>query len=103
MEDFVGGLRACIVTPHIAINATVSKTGKVRKTATGRRTTRHIGHAISQRCRKRIKEAFGWIKAQAGMAKVKLRGRPKVEALFTFAAAAYNLIRLLKLLAQNAT
>ncbi|MFN7190874.1 MAG: transposase, partial [Rhodospirillales bacterium] len=44
-------------------------------------------------------EVFGWIKAQAGLAKTKLRGRPKVEAAFTFAVAAYNLIRLPKLMA----
>ena len=43
---------------------------------------------------------FGWIKKQAGLAKVKVRGRPKVEAAFTFAVVAYNLIRIPKLLAQ---
>lgn len=98
VEAFVGDLRARRVTPHIAVNGAVSKTGVVRKTAVGRRTTRHVGYEISQRCRKRIEEIFGWIKAQAGLAKVKLRGRPKVEAAFTFATAAYNLIRLPKLL-----
>ena len=67
-----------------------------------KRTTRHAGTVISLRCRKRIEEVFGWIKAQAGPAKVKLRGRTKVEALFTFAAAAYNLVRIPKLLAQIA-
>ena len=66
------------------------------------RTTRHPGYAISLRCRKRIEEAFGWIKAQAGLRKVKLRGRAEVEALFTFAAAAYNLVRLPKLIALSA-
>ena len=101
VEAFVGDLRTRRVTPHIAINGAVSKTGKVRKTAIDGRTTRHVGYALSQRCRKRIEEAFGWIKAQAGMAKVKLRGRAKAEALFTFAAAAYNLVRIPKLMAQN--
>ncbi|WP_163335384.1 transposase, partial [Enterobacter hormaechei] len=56
----------------------------------------------SQRCRKRIEEVFGWIKAAAGLAKVKLRGRHKVEVAFTLALAAYNLIRLPKLLAAPA-
>ena len=79
----------------------MSKTGKRRKTAIDGRTTRHVGYEISQRCRKRIEEAFGWIKVQAGFAKVKVRTRPKVEAVFTFAAAAYNLIRIPKLLAQS--
>jgi transposase len=100
VEAFVGDLRARRVSPHIAINGAVSKTGKVRKTAVDGRTTRHAGYAISLRCRKRIEEVFGWIKAQAGLRKVKLRGRAKVEALFTFAAAAYNLVRLPKLLAE---
>ena len=63
--DFVGDLRQRKVTPHIAVNGTVSKTGKVRKTAIDKRTTRHPGYAVSLRCRKRIEEVFGWIKAQA--------------------------------------
>ena len=63
------------------------------------RTTRHAGYAVSQRIRKRIEEIFGWVKAQAGLRKVKVRGREKAEAVFTFAIAAYNLIRLPKLLA----
>ncbi|TXM91441.1 IS5 family transposase [Methylobacterium sp. WL103] len=100
VEAFVGDLRARQVTPHIAINGAVSKTGKVRKTALDGCTTRHPGYAISLRCRKRIEEVFGWIKAQAGLAKVKVRSLPKVEAVFTFAAVAYNLVRLPKLLAE---
>ena len=93
-----GDLRAREVTPHIAINGAVSKHGVVRKTAIDGRTTRHAGYAVSQIVRKRIEEAFGWIKAQAGLAQVKVRGRAKVEAVFTFAVAAYNLIRIPKLL-----
>ena len=100
IEAFVGALRARRVTPHLAVNGALSKSGRPRKTAIDRRTTRHPGYRLSQRCRKRIEEVFGWIKAQAGLAKSKLRGRPKVEAQFTFAAAAYNLIRLPRLLAQ---
>lgn len=87
---FVGDLQARRVSPDIAINGAMSKTGKVRKTALDGRTTRHAGYAVSLRCRKQIEEVFGWIKAQAGLRKVKLRGRAKVEALFTFSAAAYN-------------
>ena len=103
VQGFVGDLRQRQVTPHIAINRVVSKTGKVRTTVIDARTTRHPGYAASLRCRKRIEEAFGWIKAQAGLRKVKLRGRAKVEALFTFAVAAYNPVRLPKLLAPPAT
>ena len=91
---FVEELRGREVTPHIAINGRVSKHGVVRKTAVDGRTTRHLGYQVSQICRRRIEEVFGWIKTQAGIAKVKVRGRAKVEAVFTFAVAPYNLIRI---------
>ncbi len=97
---FVEALREREVTPHIAINGTVSKYGVVRKTAVDGRTTRHAGYGVSQTLRKRIEEVFGWIKAQAGLDQVKVRGLAKVEAVFTFTVAAYNLIRIPKLLAQ---
>ena len=99
---FVEDLRERKVTPHIAINGAVSKLGVVRKTAVDARTTRHSGYRISQICRKRIEEVFGWIKAQAGLAKFKVRGRAKAEAVFTFAVAAYNLVRIPRLMAASA-
>src|SRR5690242_2503843 len=99
VEQFVKDLRARSVTPHIAIDGHVRKSGKPRKTAVDGRITRHPGYEVSQRCRKRIEEVFGWIKSQAGLAKVKLRGRARVDAAFTLALTAYNLIRLPKLLA----
>ncbi|MBS0663978.1 MAG: IS5 family transposase [Verrucomicrobia bacterium] len=102
VRQFIGDLRARAVTPHIAIDGHVRKSGKPRATALDGRTTRHPGYAISQRCRKRIEEVFGWIKGSAGLAKIKLRGRAKVDAAFTLALAAYNLIRLPKLLAAPA-
>jgi transposase len=98
---FVDDLRGRQVTPHIAINGAVSKLGVVRKTAVDGRTTRHAGYQVSQICRKRIEEVFGWIKAQAGFAKIKVRGCAKAKAVFTFAVAAYNLVRLPKLLAAT--
>lgn len=98
-SDFITALREQGVTPHIAINGTVSKCGVVRKTAVDGRVTRHPGYAISQVIRKRVEEIFGWDKSIGGLAQVKLRGLPKVKALFTLALAAYNLIRLPKLLA----
>ena len=98
VTQFVNDLRDRSVTPHIAINGRLSKTGKRRKTAVDGRTTRHAGYDVSQRCRKRIEEVFGWIKSSAGLAKVKLRGRERVNASFILALAAYNLIRLPKLL-----
>lgn len=100
--EFIGDLRGRSVTPHIAINGYQTKTGKRRKTAIDHRTLRHAGYEVSQRCRKRIEEVFGWIKSSAGLAKVKLRGRSRVDAAFTMALAAYNLIRLPKLLTSPA-
>lgn len=102
VRQFVEDLRKRSVTPHIAIDGHLSKTGKPRATAVDGRTTRHPGYAVSQRLRKRIEEVFGWGKGSAGLAKVKLRGRAKVDAVFTLALAAYNLIRLPKLLAVPA-
>jgi transposase len=91
--DFVEALRTMNVRPHVAQNS------NRRRSAIDRRTTRHPGYATSQRIRKRIEEAFGWIKTVAGLRKTKLRGRPKVDWAFTFAAAAYNLLRAPKLIA----
>jgi len=105
VRQFVGDLRSRCVTPHIAIDGHVrstARTGKPRSSAVDARTTRHPGYAVSQRCRKRIEEVFAWIKGAAGLAKVKLRGRDRVDAAFTLALTAYNLVRLPKLLAAPA-
>lgn len=96
--DFVQDLRRRLVTPHIARNDHVTKTGKRRKSAIDGRTLRHAGYGVSQTCRKRIEEVFGWVKSSAGLAKVKVRGLARVDAAFTLALAAYNLVRLPKLL-----
>jgi transposase len=93
-EDFVNELRSMNVTPHVAQNTSG------RSSAIDGRTTRHGGYAVSQRIRKRIEEAFGWIKTIAGQAKSRFRGRDRVGWAFTFAAAAYNLVRLPKLIAE---
>lgn len=95
---FVAALRERKVTPHIAVNGTISKLGKVRKTLIDKRTTRHEGYAVSLRARKRIEEAFGWTKTIGGMAKLKVRGLARAEAAFTLRMIACNLIRLPKLL-----
>ena len=93
VEDFVNELRSMKVTPHVAQNISG------RRSAIDRRTTRHAGYAVSQRIRKRIEEAFGWVKTIAGQAKTRFRGRERVGWAFVFAAAAYNLVRLPKLVA----
>jgi transposase len=93
-EDFVNELRSMNVRPHVAQNLSRAR----GRSAIDRRTTRHPGFEASQRVRKRIEEGFSWIKRIAGLARPKLRGRDKVDWAFTFAAAAYNLVRLPKLL-----
>ena len=98
VQSFVAALRERNVTPHIAVDGHLTKTGKRRKTAIDERTKRHPGYAISQCCRKRIEEVFGWIKTVAGLAQVKFRGLAKVQAAFLFAIAAYNLVRIPRLL-----
>jgi hypothetical protein len=90
---FVAGLRRLNATPHVAQNASG------RSSRIDRRTVRHPGYAASQRARKRIEEASAWIKTIAGQAKTSFRGTARVGWAFTLAAAAYNLIRLPKLLA----
>jgi len=98
VKDFAAELRRRKVTPHVTQDDHLTKTGKRRTSAIDRRTTRHPGYNVSQRCRKRIEEIFGWIKSSAGLSKVKLRGRARVDAAFTLAVTAYNLIRIPKLL-----
>jgi transposase len=94
-EDFVNELRSLKVTPHVAQNVSG------RRSAIDRRTTRHGGYLVSQRIRKRLEEAFGWIKTVGGQEKTRFRGVGRVGFAFTFAAAAYNLVRLPKLLAES--
>ena len=94
-QDFVNELRSMAVTPHLAQNTSG------RRSAIDRRTTRHEGYAVSQRIRKRIEEGFGWIKTVAGQEKTRFRGVIRVGFAFTFAAAAYNLVRLPKLMAET--
>jgi transposase len=94
VEDFVNELRTLRVTPHVAQNTSR------RRSAIDGRTTRHPGYGASQRIRKRIEEAFGWMKTVGGQAKPRLRGLKRVGFAFTFAAACYNLVRLPKLLAE---
>jgi hypothetical protein len=66
------------------------------------RTTRHPGYAISARTRKRIEEVFGWIKTVGGLRNTRHRGTALVGWMFTLAAAAYNVVRIPKLLAAAA-
>jgi transposase len=85
--DFVNGLRQYAVTPHVAQNISG------RSSRIDERTTRHEGYRQSQKKRKLVEQVFGWIKTTAGLRQTKHRGRERVSWMFTFAAAAYNLIR----------
>ncbi len=87
--DFIAECRHMQVTPHVAQND-----GRRGGSAIDQRTTRHEGYRISQRKRKRIEECFGWLKTVALLRKVRHRGLFKVDWVFTFACAAYNLVRL---------
>jgi len=88
-RDFVAGCRKLRVTPHVAQN--IRRPGG---SAIDGRSTRHTGYEISQQKRKRVEECFGWMKTVAALRKLRHRGIFKVGWVFTFAAAAYNLVRM---------
>jgi transposase len=94
-QDFVEGCRALGVTPHVAQNTSN------RRSRIDDRTTRHPGYEVSQRARKRIEEVFGWMKTVGLMRKTRHRGQARVGWMFTFTAAAYNLVRMRNLLAAT--
>jgi transposase len=95
--EFVDLMRELGTTPHVTQNVT-----RPGGSAIDARTTRHSGYAMSQHARPRIEPAFGWLKTIAWIRKVKLRGLVKVDWLLVFASAAFNLIRLPKLLPRLA-
>jgi transposase len=93
-HDHVAALRQLNVTPHVAQN-----TGRPGGSAIDERTTRHEGYSVSQTKRQRVEEIFGWFKTVALMRKTHFRGLQRVGWMFTWAAAAYNLVRIRNLLA----
>ncbi len=84
-KDFVEEARNVHATPHVA---------QKKHSAIDGRTTRHAGYGVSQQKRKRVEEIFGWMKTIGGMRKLRHRGLQLVGWMFTFAAAAYNLVRI---------
>jgi transposase len=96
-RDFVADVRALGMTPHVAQHVT-----RRGGSAIDARTARHASYQQSQHARPRIEPAFGWLKTIAWIRKVKLRGLAKVDRLFVFACAAFNLRRLPALLARPA-
>jgi hypothetical protein len=91
---FIAALRGIVVTPHVAQNS------NGRRSAIDGRTTRHAGYKVSIRIRKKIEEIFGWAKTSGGLRKTRHRGGARVGWNFTLTAAAYNLVRLPRLLAM---
>lgn len=89
---FVDAVRATGATPHVA--------AKTKYSAIDGRTTRHPGYAVSQRVRKRIEEVFGWMKTVGLLRKLRHRGVDRVNWIFVFTAAAYNLVRMRTLATQ---
>ena len=96
MPAWVAAVRRMGITPHVAQHTTR------RRSAIDGRTTRHAGYAPSQRQRKLIEQAFGWLKTVALFRKLRHRGGRLVDWLFSFGAAAYNLVRWRNLVAQRA-
>ena len=97
-RDWVTAVRQMRITPHVAQFGT----GHGRGSAIDRRTTRHVGYALSQRRRKLIEQAFGWMKTVGLFRKLRHRGGRLVDWLFSFGAAAYNLVRWRNLVMQRA-
>ena len=95
-RDLVAGLRAMRATPHVAQHTTK------RRSAIDARTTRHPGYAVSQQKRKLVEQGFGWMKTIGGLRKLRHRGGALVDWIFTFAAAAYNIVRMRRLLEATA-
>ena len=94
-KKLVEALRTENVTPHVARNEK-----RPGGSAIDGRTTRHAGYEISQRVRRRVEEIFGWMKTIGLLRKLRHRGEARVEWMFTFTAAVYNLVRARNLLAE---
>lgn len=95
-KDFVADCRTLNVTPHVARNTSG------RTSAIDGRTTRHAGYKVSLRKRKLVEEIFGWLKTVGGLRKTRHKGKRRVDGVFKFTAAAYNLVRMRNLMAAAA-
>jgi len=95
-HDFVASLRECNVVPHVAQN-----TKRRGGSSIDGRTSRHGGYAVSMRVRKRVEEICGWMKTVGLMRKTRHRGEPRVGWMFTFTAAAHNVVRIRNLLLRE--
>jgi transposase len=91
-QDFIEGLRKLSAIPHVA---EYEKRRRSWLTASERAG---LGFQISQSKRKLVEKIFGWMKVVAGQRKTKFRGRRRVHWMFSLGAAAFNLIRMAKLI-----
>ena len=91
---WVAAVRAMGITPHVA------QSTRYRASAIDRRTTRHPGYALSERCRKKVEQPFGWMKTVGLLRKLRHRGGRRIDWIVAFTAAAYNLVRWRTLAAQ---
>jgi len=95
--DFVAALRERNVTPHVAQQITKYRGSKIDE-----RTTRHSGYEMSQRIRKRVEEVFGWMKTVGNFRKTRYRGLAANQLAAHMLGAAYNLVRMAKLIQTSA-
>jgi len=95
-KDCVADLRTRKVTPHVTQNTSG------RRSAIDKRTTRHVGYAISQCIRKRVEEIFGWMKTFGGFRRTRYRGLERTQLAGYLVATAYNLVRMVRLVTATA-
>ena len=95
-RGWVAAVRAMHMTPHVAQYVPTPH----RWSAIDRRTTRHVGYQRSQRQRKLVEQAFGWMKTVGLLRRLRHRGGGLVDWIFSFTAAAYNLVRWRNLVAH---
>ena len=88
------------VTPHVTQNNALTKTGRRRRSAIDKRTTRHVRlRASRNHAGPMIECIFGWGKQHGTMRKTKHRGIAAVAGDFLLNLIAYNLVRIPKLIA----
>lgn len=98
VSPFVDGLRKEGITPHVAQHISAHRTSRI-----DRRTTRHPGYPVSQRLRKRVEEIFGWVKTVGNFRRTRYIGKARTQLAASLVGAAYNLIRLARLMRAGAT
>ena len=96
-RGFIQGCRERNVTPHVAQNTSNNRTSAIDK-----RTTRQPGYVVSQRVRKKVEEIFGWQKTVGNFRKTRFRGKQRTQFAAYLVGAAYNLVRMVKLIQQPA-